>query len=444
MPLKRLLAANFPHVLSMARRPIVMALALAAAVTSGLAPQMSSNEAMRTALAIADRYRVDAIETRRFTHAEFWAAVQPSLASGALRVTEIGRSVQGRPIRAVTFGRGPVTVLLWSQMHGDESTATMALADIFRFLADSNESALSALRERLRQNLTTVFVPMLNPDGAERFQRQNAVGFDINRDARRIASPEAGALWSVRDSIAPAFGFNLHDQSARTRAGEDGPPVAIALLAPPYDESRGYNEIRSRARLVAAVIAALLAPEIRGRVARYDDTFTPRAFGDLFQQAGTSTVLIESGALPNDPQKQRLRAVTLAAIIGALDAIATAAYREASPGSYEDLPENTGGARDLLIVGGNVVLPGAAPIRADIAVNFDDPVSRSGARIAEVGDLEQAVAIDTVDVARLFLFPTDSTGIMEDGKAWLQIGAPASFDVRRTADPGASVVRRIP
>jgi hypothetical protein len=37
-------------------------------------------------------------------------------------------------MNAVTHGHGPTTVLLWSQMHGDESTATMALADIFAFL----------------------------------------------------------------------------------------------------------------------------------------------------------------------------------------------------------------------------------------------------------------------------------------------------------------------
>ena len=29
---------------------------------------------------------------------------------------------------------GEVHVLLWSQMHGDESTATMALFDIFNFI----------------------------------------------------------------------------------------------------------------------------------------------------------------------------------------------------------------------------------------------------------------------------------------------------------------------
>ena len=76
--------------------------------------------------------------------------------------------------------------MLWSQMHGDESTATMALADIFRFLV---EAPGDSLRERLRNRLTIVFIPMLNPDGAEVFQRENAVGIDVNRDARRLSTP---------------------------------------------------------------------------------------------------------------------------------------------------------------------------------------------------------------------------------------------------------------
>lgn len=86
--------------------------------------------------------------------------------------------------------------MLWSQMHGDEATATMALADIFGFLADTRTSEL---RSRLTRSLSIVFVPMLNPDGAELFQRQNAVGIDVNRDARRLVTPEARALRALHE-----------------------------------------------------------------------------------------------------------------------------------------------------------------------------------------------------------------------------------------------------
>jgi hypothetical protein len=397
--------------------------------------------ALADGLRLARRHRVDAITERRFTHADFWRAVAPSLASPALRSAEIGRSMQGRELRAVTFGQGPTTVLLWSQMHGDESTATMALADVFRFLAEGEADPLHA---RLRRELTVTFVPMLNPDGAELFQRENAAGVDINRDARRLTTPEARALKGLRDRLKPDFGFNLHDQSARTRVGPGGPQAAIALLAPPADAARSYGEVRARARLVASTIAQLLSHDIPGRVAKYDDSFNPRAFGDLMQQWGTSTVLIESGALPNDPQKQRLRALNVAAILGALDAIATGSYASAGPAAYDALPYNTGGATDLLIVGGQLVLPDQPPMPLDVSVNFDDAVAGTRGRVRDVGDLRGVViALDTLDATGLYLHAAPASLTGGASGRWLRIGAPADIEVRRGPEPASALVRRV-
>ncbi|MDQ2669835.1 MAG: hypothetical protein M3Y31_04325, partial [Gemmatimonadota bacterium] len=324
----------------------------------GSPPPPGSDAALRpwaqrfdAGLRIAERYRAPGLDERRFTHEQLWRvlAAYTAPAAPAIGVEPIGRSMQGREIRAVSFGTGPTTVLLWSQMHGDEATATMSVADLLRFFAEAEGDSL---RERIRRELTVVFVPMLNPDGAELFQRENAAGVDVNRDARRLATPEGRALKSLRDRIEPEFGFNLHDQNARTRVGRGGLQAGIALLAPAYDRDRSYNEVRGRARLVAAAIAAALGSAIPGRVAKYDDEFTPRAFGDLMQQWGTSTVLIESGALPGDPQKQRLRALNAAAILVALDAIAAGDLSLADPEWYESLAENVGGAYDRMIVGG--------------------------------------------------------------------------------------------
>ena len=424
---------------------LVVALLIACATASAprpntSAPSTGASILIEHGLRVADRYRVAAITTRRFTQDAYWQAIQPSLAAGALRTEEVGRSLQGRPLRSVTFGTGSTTVLLWSQMHGDEATATMALADIFRFLA---EATTDPLRERLRERLTIVVVPMLNPDGAELFQRENAAGIDINRDARQLATPEGRALKGLRDRLRPDFGFNLHDQGARVLAGARGRQVGIALLAPPFSEDRSYNEVRSRARLVAAVIARTLGQEIAGRIARYDDTFNPRAFGDLMQQWGTSTVLIESGALPDDPEKQRLRALNVAGLLAALDAIATGSYASADAGAYESLPGNRGGASDVLVVGGQLVLPGVSPLRADIALTYDDALARTGARVRDVGDLRDVVALDTIDASGLFLHPQSSALTTGNGGVWLRIGAPATIDIRRGAAATSELVRAV-
>ena len=407
---------------------------------AGDAALCCSREAFRAVLADAERYRNTNISSRRFTHQQFWAAANASIYAPDVVVETLGQSALGRDIRAVKFGRGPTRVLLWSQMHGDESTATMALADIFRFLTEAGDSRL---RQRLLRGLTIVFVPMLNPDGAELFQRQNAFGVDVNRDARRLVTPEARALKALRDALQPHFGFNLHDQNARTRAGSMGVASGIALLPPAYDEEKSYNAVRQRARLLAATLATAFAYEIPGRIAKYDDEYNPRAFGDLMQQWGTSTVLIESGALPDDPEKQRLRALNFAGILIALDAIATGGYESADADAYERLPFNAGGAFDLLVRGGQLVLPGKQPVQVDVAINYDDAVARTGGRVRDVGDLADVVAIDTLEVAGLYLHPIAQAVTATPEGPMLRLGAIAEFDVRRGVSPASDLVRRI-
>lgn len=431
---------------SVRRSTSILALA-ALAACSGTTPQTTA--APRTApptrfaeaFARVASHRVAAVDSRRIGHAAYWQAVAPSLTSPVLRLTPIGHSMLDRELRAVTFGTGPTRVLLWSQMHGDESTATMALADIFAWLADP---APDPLRDHLARALTITFVPMLNPDGAERFQRENAAGIDINRDARRLATPEARALKALHDSLKPSFGFNLHDQGARTRAGARGPQAAIALLAPAIDGTGRYDAVRNTARRVAAVLAQALADSLPGRVAKYDEGFNPRAFGDLMQTWGTSTVLIESGALPGDPDKQRLRHMNGAALLVALDAIATSRGATGVAATYDALPPNTGGAVDVLVRGGLLVIPGQPPFRADLALTYDDLLQHTGPRVREVGDLSAVIAIDTVDVTGRYLHPSaESLRVGPDG-SWLPLGQLVQLSVRETADPASRTVRTVP
>jgi hypothetical protein len=435
----------------MHRLAVVPALMLAAGcVRSGappgspLVPDMRPRPAptccLHVGLDAAARHRLAAISSRRFTHAELWRALGPTLRSPSLHVTEIARSMHGRPIRAVTFGTGETTVLLWSQMHGDESTATMALADLLGWMAEAEGDSV---RERIRAALRVVMVPMLNPDGAELFQRENAAGVDVNRDARRLATPEARALKALRDSLRPDFGFNLHDQGARTLAGPRGEQVAIALLAPAADAREAFEGARADAGLVAATIARVLADEIPGRIAKYDEGFNPRAFGDLMQSWGTRTVLIESGALRGDPQKQRLRTMNVVAILSALDAIASGAWKTADPAWYDALPTNARQAYDLIIRGGTLVMPSSPPIVADLAFNFDDPLALTGARLREVGDLSSVAALDTLGAVGLFIHPDPASLTVRDGARWLRVGSPVTVTIRRGAFANSPVVRRI-
>jgi hypothetical protein len=316
-------------------------------------------------------------------------------------------------------------------MHGDESTATMALADVYSLVARDPENPL--VRTILR-DATVHTLPMLNPDGAQRFQRRNAQGIDINRDARALATPEARVLKAVRDRLSPDFGFNLHDQGIGTRVGRTDRGVAIALLSPPFDATREVNDVRQRAMEVMGVMIRAIDPLVGGHVAKYDDTFNPRAFGDLITQWGTSTILIESGGWTDDPQKQYLRKVNFVAILAALESIATGRYGGVGTEAYLALPPNGRRIGDLLVKGGTVVIPGLPPYRADLLVSYERPLLEEGGTISEIGDLAEVEARDTISVEGLFIRPDQEA--LEQSEAGTQIapGGPARFSVSRKED----------
>src|SRR5690606_18295568 len=154
----------------------------------------------------------ESLSKRRFKHEDIEPLILKRRSGGSFGVTSLGKSVEQRDIYQLQYGEGPVKVLLWSQMHGDESTATMSVFDLFNFL-EAGPDEFDSLRTLLAKNTSLYFIPMLNPDGAEVFQRRNAYGFDLNRDAIRAESPEAKILKQTREKLAPEFGFNLHDQS---------------------------------------------------------------------------------------------------------------------------------------------------------------------------------------------------------------------------------------
>ena len=136
-------------------------------------------------------------------------------------------------------------------MHGDEPTATAALFDVYEYLRKHRDEP--AVRRILTQ-LSLHFVPMLNPDGAERFQRRNAQGIDVNRDALRLQTPEGRILKALRDKLEPAVGFNLHNQGWNTGIGNPPKPASISLLSVAYDENRSVNEGRKLTGKLCAVI----------------------------------------------------------------------------------------------------------------------------------------------------------------------------------------------
>jgi hypothetical protein len=305
------------------------------------------SELGRQLYASHSRYREPSLRHRRFRHQHIVPLIEDLAEQPLFDVQVAGHSVQGRSIYLIKAGTGKTKVLLWSQMHGDEPTATMALFDLLRFLSASDE--LDAVREKLLTELTLYFVPMLNPDGAEMYTRRNALGIDMNRDALRLQSPESQLLKQLRDDLEPAFGFNLHDQSRYYTAGYTALPATISFLAPAYDYARNINTVRERAMQTIAGMNHVLQQFIPGQVARFNDEHEPRAFGDNIQKWGTSVILVESGGQHGDPEKQHIRQLNFTAILSGLYLIANENYKAFDRADYDRTPENQRHLYDLVL-----------------------------------------------------------------------------------------------
>lgn len=253
------------------------------------------------------------------------------------KIRKLGNSNENRSIHLLSWGEGKTKVLLWSQMHGNEPTGTMAIFDLLNFILQNlDKPEIKALQ----QNCSLHFIPMVNPDGAERFIRRNANQIDLNRDYLDAITVEASILKNIRDEINPDFGFNLHDQSTLWSVKNSLEPATVSFLAPAYNEECSVNKVRERAMLVIADIYSTLSKFIPKNIGLFDETFEPRAFGDNFQKKGTSTLLIEAGGLQNDPEKQNIRKYYFLSILKGLLSISNQTYLIKSVKDYRAISSN--------------------------------------------------------------------------------------------------------
>ena len=346
-----------------------------------------------------DHYKEPSLDKRRIKYADLQPLIAKLGNDTKYTIKKVGRSIEGRDLTLISVGSGKTNVLLWSQMHGDEPTATQAIFDIFNFL---NSPEFSSEKEAILSNLTLHFLPMLNPDGAEIFTRRNTLGVDINRDAVRLQSPESKTLKRVRDSLNANFGFNLHDQSIYYNAQRTDKPATISYLAPAYNYEKDINAVRANAMKVIVYMNSIIQKYAPGQVGRYDDDFEPRAFGDNIQKWGTSTILIESGGYKDDIEKQEIRRLNYVSILSAIYSIAKENYKNIPLKDYEKIPQNDRKLFDLKLIGATYHLLDNDYI-IDLGINRmevdnDDHSSFYNiGRIMDQGDLSTYYGYETFD-----------------------------------------------
>lgn len=290
-------------------------------------------------------------------------------AASKFEVEILGKSTLGEPIHLLKIGSGKIKILMWSQMHGNESTTTKAIFDVVNVLGNTLKNPLIV---RILNTFSIYIIPMLNPDGARAYTRVNANEVDLNRDAKNLEEVESRILRKVFDEFQPDFCFNLHDQRTIFSAGPTENPATLSFLTPSEDTGRSVTPSREESMKIIGAIYNDLSAILPGRIGRYDDGYNINCTGDAFQSLGVPTILFEAGHTSNDYHREQTREYVFMAIISGLYAIMTGSYKDIKTENYFDIPENEKLFYDIILrnaeVKGEIV---------DVAIQFKEVLKDS-------------------------------------------------------------------
>ncbi len=307
-----------------------------------------------------------------------------------------GTSVEGRPIYSYTIGTGTIRILMWSQMHGNESTATKSIFDLLNLLDSDTEVA-----SELLQHFTFRILPLVNPDGAFAYTRLNANQIDLNRDFVNLTQPESTVLKNVCLDFQPHYCFNLHDQRTIFGAGQSGKPATISFLSPSFNETLEINQCRIKAIQVINTMNAELQKSIPGQIGRFDDAFNLNCVGDNFQNMGFPTILIEAGHESDDYCREKVRQYVFTALVAGFLNLDASAEEDDAIEKYLNIPENLQNFRDIIYKNVSIFDNGVDTV-TNIAIQYKEVLIGCAVQliacISDIGTIETLYGHKTIDV----------------------------------------------
>lgn len=122
--------------------------------------------------------------------------------NGVVQVDVVGQSHKGLDIYTAKVGTGDKVILIQSEIHGNEKTGTVALLNLLKSLSTNSKEA-----KKIREEVTIVFMPMMNPDASEADKRRNSMTWDeAVRDFPQLAS--AKPSWNYLDrGISQSYNY---------------------------------------------------------------------------------------------------------------------------------------------------------------------------------------------------------------------------------------------
>lgn len=259
-------------------------------------------------------------------------------------VETIGKSVLKKPVYGLKIGNGDKKILMWSQMHGNESTTTKAIFDLLNTLISNN-----TLITHILEACTIYIIPILNPDGADAYTRVNANTVDLNRDAQDLTQPESKILKSVFETFKPNFCYNLHGQRTIFSAGKTNKSATVSFLAPAQDQACSVTANRKVAMEVIHAMNTALQQVIPNQVGVYDDAFNINCVGDTFQAKNVPTILFEAGHYQKDYEREVTRELIYVSYLESLDYISRTKVTGGNYKGYLNIPENEKCLLDVII-----------------------------------------------------------------------------------------------
>ncbi|MGH3646551.1 MAG: M14 family zinc carboxypeptidase [Micromonosporaceae bacterium] len=275
--------------------------------------------------------------------------------SGRVSLETIGTSNEGRDLYLAKVGRGPTKVLYLTQQHGNEPLGTEAALQLLRRLGNGG-----AEWDAILDKVTLLVVPRVNPDGSERFWRQNydpdcagafctpGRGFDVNRwhdpavspDANPV--PEAAAVQRTFARYSPALVIDYHHQGSYR--SDDGDMITTSIFWP---NASGVPEpALTLSRQTCVVINDTLTHYGFAEVSQYPGTLPRGIARNAYGLQGAGSVLVElRGGIGQKSSGMLVR--TAYVVMGSmLEAVAEGTVHDADPARADEIPLRGPGVGD--------------------------------------------------------------------------------------------------
>ena len=283
----------------------------------------------------------------------------------------IGYSVLNNPIYRLRIGKGIKRILIWSQMHGNETTTTKSLIDFYDFLINDK------VGKDLSAHLLFSIIFQLNPDGSNRFSRNNHNNYDLNRDALNLSQPESKTLMKEFEVFKPNFCFNLHGQRSIYSIGKSTIPASISFLSP----STSKNKILTKSRLISMRLIVGVCDYIKSKYSlvygRFDDSFNLNCFGDFFTKKRIPTILFEAGHFYNDKYRKFSRELVLQSLIKISLLIKNESYKQIDYKKYYKIESNNDNLRDIIIKNVTILKNNKLFFAQEIAIQYSEKLVKN-------------------------------------------------------------------